>query len=146
MLYRSYSICSSPTKPNSVTVAIKRVPGGKISNYLIDNLQPGHALPAMAAMGTFTREANKSTSNLLLMSAGSGITPCLAIARDILDKQHDINIHFIHSARRYDDVIMVSLLTELAKTYNNFKLTLILENSDDKVKLIFKDSLDKTMF
>ena len=144
LLYRSYSICSSPAKSNSVTVAIKRVPGGKISNYLIDNLQAGHALPAMAPTGTFTRAANKTTSNLLLMSAGSGITPCLAIAQDIIDNQQDINIHFIHSARQQDDVIMLPLLNELAEKHNNFRLTLILENSDDNAH--FHGRLDKTMF
>jgi len=145
LLYRAYSICSSPEKPNSVTVAIKRVPGGKISNYLIDNLQPGHALPAMAPAGKFTREANNCTQNLLLMSAGSGITPCLAIAQDIIDKQQDINIHFIHSARRSDDLIMSSLLSELAEKHTNFRLSLILTASDEEHHHL-QGRLDSTMF
>lgn len=144
LLYRAYSICSSPAKPNSVTVAIKRVPGGKVSNYLIDNLQPGHALPAMAPAGKFTREENKTTHNLLLMSAGSGITPCLAIARDIIDTEQAINIHFIHSARRSDDVIMASLLNELDKNHKNFRLTLISEAADDIAD--FHGRLDNAMF
>jgi len=144
LLYRAYSICSSPAKPNSVTVAIKRVPGGKISNYLIDNLQPGHALPAMTPAGKFTREANNCTQNLLLMSAGSGITPCLAIAQDIIDKQQDINIHFIHSARRSDDLIMASLLNELAEKHANFRLSLILTASDETHPL--QGRLDSEMF
>lgn len=144
LLYRAYSICSSPTKKNSVTVAIKRVPGGKISNYLIDNLQAGHALPAMSPTGQFTRQANKITQNLLLMSAGSGITPCLAIAQDILDTQQDTNIHFIHSARSQEDVIMATLLKELAEKHENFRLTLILETTDNSTYL--QGRLDKTKF
>jgi len=144
LLYRAYSICSSPAKANSVTVAIKRVPGGKISNYLLDNLQPGHALPAMSPAGTFTREANNCTSNLVLMSAGSGITPCLAIAQDIIDKQQDINLHFIHSARRSDDLIMASLLNELAEKHANFRLSLILTASDEPHPL--QGRLDNSMF
>lgn len=144
LLYRAYSICSSPAKPNSVTVAIKRVPGGKISNYLIDNLQAGHALPAMAPAGKFTREENNTTQDLLLMSAGSGITPCLAIAQDILDTEQDINIHFIHSARRSDDVIMANLLNELAQKHDNFRLTLVLEKSDDPAHR--HGRIDSTMF
>jgi NADH oxidoreductase Hcr len=143
-LYRAYSICSSPANTRSVTIAIKRVPGGKISNYLIDNLQAGHALPAMPPAGQFTREANANTQNLLLMSAGSGITPCLSIAQDILDTQQDINIHFIHSARRNDDVIMASLLNNLDKKYDNFRLTLILESTENKEH--FQGRLDKAMF
>ena len=144
LLYRAYSICSSPAKPNSVTVAIKRVPGGKVSNYLVDNLQAGHALPAMAPSGQFTQQANKTTKNLLLMSAGSGITPCLAIAQDCLDNKQDTNIHFIHSARKHDDVIMASLLTELVEKNDNFRLTLILEKTENTVHL--EGRLDSTMF
>jgi len=144
LLYRAYSICSSPMKPNSVTVAIKRVPGGKVSNYLIDNLKAGHALPAMAPAGQFTQEENNSTKNLLLMSAGSGITPCLAIAQDSLDKKLDVNIHFIHSARKSDDVIMASLLTELVEKHENFRLTLILEEAEKSI--CFQGRLDSVMF
>ncbi|WP_413700131.1 2Fe-2S iron-sulfur cluster-binding protein [Psychromonas sp. KJ10-10] len=142
LLYRAYSICSSPAKPNSVTVAIKRVPGGKVSNYLLDNLQAGHALPAMPPAGNFTQQENKTTNNLILMSAGSGITPCLAIAQDCLDNKSEANIHFIHSARKSDDVIMASLLTELAEKHNNFKLTLILENTDNSEHLQGRIDID----
>lgn len=144
LLYRAYSICSSPVKPNSITVAIKRVPGGKISNYLVDNLQAGHALPAMAPAGQFTREANKNTTSLLLMSAGSGITPCLAIAQDIIDSQQDTHVHFIHSARRSDDVIMLPLLNELSEKHANFRLTLLLTASDEANHL--HGRLDAAMF
>ncbi|MEI6896546.1 MAG: hybrid-cluster NAD(P)-dependent oxidoreductase [Psychromonas sp.] len=143
-LYRAYSICSSPAKTSSVTIAIKRVPGGKISNYLIDNLQAGHALPAMPPAGQFTREAHSNSQNILLMSAGSGITPCLSIAQDILDKQHDISIHFIHSARRSEDVIMASLLNHLDQKHDNFRLTLILENTENKAH--FQGRLNNDLF
>lgn len=144
MLYRAYSICSSPSNTSSVTIAIKRVPGGKVSNYLLDNLQAGHALPAMAPAGQFTREENKTTNKLLLMSAGSGITPCLAIAQDIVETQPDSNIHFIHSARSNDDVIMCSLLKELAEKHNNFRLTLILEKNHDAA--YFTGRIDDRLF
>lgn len=144
LLYRAYSICSSPTQANSVTIAIKRVPGGKISNYLLDNLQVGHALPAMAPAGQFTLEANKTTNSLLLMSAGSGITPCLAIARYLLDTQKNTDIHFIHSARQADDVIMSAQLTELANNHDNFRLTLILESTDNPD--YFQGRLDSQLF
>ncbi len=144
MLYRAYSICSSPQTPSSVTIAIKRVPGGKVSNYLLDNLQPGIALPAMEPAGQFTVEANQTTKNMLLMSAGSGITPCLAIARSLIDTKAKVNIHFIHSARTSDDVIMSSLLQELAEQNNNFRLSLILESNDNPA--YFNGRIDSDLF
>ncbi len=78
------------------------------------------------------------------MSAGSGITPCLAIAQDCLDKQTDTHVHFIHSARSFDDVIMSSLLIELADKHDNFRLSLILESTDSNH--YFQGRLDNKLF
>lgn len=132
--YRAYSLSSTPSQPQSVTVTIKRVPDGKVSNYLLDNLQPGIALPAMPPAGEFTLQDKQTTPELLLMSAGCGITPCISIARWLLDTKKQVNIHFIYSARSKDDVIMANTLKALDEQYDNFRLTRILEktnNTDD---------------
>ncbi len=132
--YRAYSLSSTPSQPESVAVTIKRVLGGKVSNYLLDHLQAGIALPAMAPAGVFTLQDNPTTSELLLMSAGSGITPCMSMARWLLDTKQAVNIHFIYSARSEDDVIMANSLIALNEQYDNFRLTRILEqtnNTDD---------------
>ncbi|WP_051303086.1 hybrid-cluster NAD(P)-dependent oxidoreductase [Psychromonas aquimarina] len=127
--YRAYSLSSTPSKPETAAVTIKRVAGGKVSNYLLDNLQPGFALPAMAPAGEFTLQDNQSTTELLLMSAGSGITPCMSMARWLLDTQQQVNIHFIYSARSEADVIMADTLDALNEQYDNFSLTRILEQT-----------------
>lgn len=129
--YRAYSLSSTPSQPQSAAVTIKRVPGGKVSNYLLDHLQAGLALPAMAPAGEFTLQDNPTTPDLLLMSAGSGITPCMSMARWLLDTKQQLNIHFIYSARSVDDVIMSDTLSRLEQQYNNFRLTRILEQTDN---------------
>lgn len=129
--YRAYSLASTPSQPESVAVTIKRVPGGKVSNYLLDHLQAGIALPAMAAAGEFTLQDNPTTPELLLMSAGSGITPCISMARWLLDTSQAVNIHFIYSARSENDVIMADSLIALNEQYDNFRLTRILEQTDN---------------
>lgn len=132
--YRAYSLSSTPSQPHSVAVTIKRVPGGKVSNYLLDHLQAGIALPAMSPAGEFTLQDNPATAELLLMSAGSGITPCMSMARWLLDTKQQVNIHFIYSARSEADVIMAGALNALNEQHDNFRLTRILEqtnNTDD---------------
>jgi len=129
--YRAYSLSSTPSQPESVSVTIKRVPNGKVSNYLLDHLQAGIALPAMAPAGEFTLEDNLTTPELLLMSAGSGITPCMSIARWLLETKQQVNIHFIYSARSEADVIMSETLNALDTHYTNFRLTRILEATDN---------------
>jgi len=129
--YRAYSLSSTPSKPESVAVTIKRVEGGKVSNYLLDHLQPGIALPAMAPAGDFTIENNQVTTDILLMSAGSGITPCMSMARWLLDTAMQVNIHFIYSARSEADIIMANELNELNNLHDNFRLSFILEETDN---------------
>lgn len=128
--YRAYSLSSTPSKPESVAVTIKRVEGGKVSNYLLDHLQPGIALPAMAPAGEFTIENNQVTPDILLMSAGSGITPCMSMARWLLDTAQKVNIHFIYSARSEADIIMAKELQVLNVSNDNFQLSFILEETD----------------
>ena len=129
--YRAYSLSSTPSKPESVAVTIKRVIGGKVSNYLLDHLQAGIALPAMAPAGDFTIENNQVTADLLLMSAGSGITPCMSMARWLLDTAQQVNIHFIYSARSESDIIMAKELYALNQQHDNFHLSFILEETDN---------------
>ena len=80
-LHRSYSLSSSPSRPETVAITVKRVEDGRVSNFLMDNLKPGHALKAMAPAGEFNIIDRPSTSRVVLLSAGSGITPCMSIAR-----------------------------------------------------------------
>ncbi|MGB5444109.1 MAG: hybrid-cluster NAD(P)-dependent oxidoreductase [Psychromonas sp.] len=130
--YRAYSLSSTPSKPETAAVTIKRVTGGKVSNYLLDHLQAGIALPAMPAAGEFTVQDNQTTNELILISAGCGITPCISIARWLLDTQQQVNIHFIHTARSEADVIMADTLAELNNLHDNFRLTRIVKETNNK--------------
>jgi NADH oxidoreductase Hcr len=133
------------------------VPGGKVSNYLLDHLQAGIALPAMPPAGEFTLQDNQTTPELLLMSAGSGITPCMSMARWLLDTKQQVNIHFIYSARSEADVIMADTLKTLSEQHDNFRLTRIVEQTDNADDIqgmldaaifaqLIPDSIGRTIF
>jgi len=130
--YRAYSLSSTPSQPKSATVTIKRVEHGKVSNYLLDHLQTGFAIPAMAPAGEFTIEDNQVTPDIVLISAGCGITPCISIARWLLDTQQQVQIHFIHTARSEMDVIMAEQLDLLNTRHDNFQLTRIIKHTNNK--------------
>ena len=71
---RAYSLCSAPTRPHQLAITVKRVAGGRVSNYLLDTLQPGMTLAALPPQGQFHLSAQLPAA-LLLLSAGSGVTP-----------------------------------------------------------------------
>ncbi len=124
---RAYSLCSAPTRPHALAITIKRVAGGRVSNYLLDTLQPGMTLAALPPQGQFHLSAQLPAA-LLLLSAGSGVTPMMAITRTLRDLGLNTQIHFVYSARHSGDLIFRDELLALAAQDENFHLTLLLEN------------------
>lgn len=77
---RSYTLSSSPSRPYSLMVTIKRVAGGLVSNYLIDNLLLGQSVRVLPPAGQFNLfdiarlshkqpETEKLDANLLAITA-----------------------------------------------------------------------------
>lgn len=81
-LYRSYSMSSAPETDTELMTTVKRVPGGKVSNWLLDNVAEGDELVMTRAAGIFCLQ--ESTAPLLAFSGGSGITPILSLAKSAL--------------------------------------------------------------
>lgn len=125
-LHRAYSLSSSPCDPDEVAITVKRVPGGRVSNHLVDHLQPGHMVPGMEPAGEFNAIDCRRTDKVLLFAAGSGITPCISIARWLLHNEPQTDIQFIYSARSGDDVIMAAELDRLHHQQANFTLHRVL--------------------
>ena len=50
---RCYTLCSSPTRPDTLCITVKRVPGGLVSNWLHEHMRPGRRLSATGPAGAF---------------------------------------------------------------------------------------------
>jgi len=143
-LHRAYSLSSSPCDPEQVAITVKRVPGGRVSNHLLDYLRPGHMLPGMAPAGAFNARDCRRTDKVLLFSAGSGITPCISIARWLLANEPQSDIQFVYSARTAGAVIMAAELDQLAATRANFTLHRVLSQPAREGDL--QGRLDQALF
>lgn len=135
---RPYSISSSPTRPYHLSLTIKRVPGpannpdlppGLVSNWMHDQFQEGDRVRFIGGpMGHFTFLPNLPPK-LLLISAGSGITPMMSMARWIHDTLADCEVVFLHSARTPHDIAFRSELEALAARMPNFRLAITITQS-----------------
>jgi 3-ketosteroid 9alpha-monooxygenase subunit B len=76
---RCYSLSSAPGIDAAPTVTVKRVPGGQVSNWICDNVRAGDILEMAGPAGTFTPDS--LDDELLLLAAGSGITPIMGIVK-----------------------------------------------------------------
>lgn len=122
---RCYSISSSPHRRNAITVTVKRVAGGRISNWLHDNLAPGMTVRASGPLGRFVRPA---ATKYLFMSGGSGITPVMSMVREFADMASPADIVFLHAGRTPKDFVFRTELSQLAERMKGLRLLLLPED------------------
>lgn len=108
---RCYSLSSSPHTDDQPKVTVKRTEDGYGSNWLCDNIQAGHELEVLPPSGVFTPK--DLDENLLLLAAGSGITPVISILKSALASGSG-HIVLVYANRDPESVIFAEKLRELA--------------------------------
>jgi ferredoxin-NADP reductase/MOSC domain-containing protein YiiM len=93
---RSYSLCGPPDA-GSYRVAVKREQDGVASGYLHTRLAAGDQLDVAAPRGTFILD--RSDAPVLLISAGIGATPVLAMLHSLAAGHSEREIWWLHGAR-----------------------------------------------
>jgi uncharacterized protein YcbX/ferredoxin-NADP reductase len=114
---RCYSIVSAASDSGTITIAVKRVAGGKASNWLIDTLLVGDSITGFPAQGEFVLA--DSSAPILLLSAGSGITPLLSMLRFLRSSRSQHPVVFYHQCRCEDDIPYRAELEALQQEHAN---------------------------
>jgi|TARA_R110001592_G_scaffold3232_1_gene18176 NADH oxidoreductase Hcr len=136
-VYRSYTISSSPSRPFSLVVTIKKIAGGVVSNYLTESLNVGDEVTVTGPDGIFNLvdiEADK----YLFLSAGCGVTPMHSMSRWLCDTTTDSDIAFVHSAKTVDDIMFANSMASMASRSQHFNLNYVLESDGNKQNLTDK--------
>ncbi|PWR19182.1 ferredoxin--NADP reductase [Zavarzinia compransoris] len=108
---RCYSLASSPFTGEAPKVTVKRVAGGRGSNWLCDNLRPGSMVDVLPPAGVFTPKA--LDRDLLLFAGGSGVTPVMSILKSALLRGKG-RIVVVYANRDEKSVIFAAELRALA--------------------------------
>jgi ferredoxin-NADP reductase len=111
---RSYSMSSSPATDTELMTTVKRVPGGLVSNWMHDHLQPGDVVETTLPAGIFC--LRETTAPLVAFCGGSGITPILSLAKTALATT-DRRVRILTANRDAGSVIFESALEELARRH-----------------------------
>ena len=103
-LWRAYSLTSTTTDGASdrISITVKAIPDGVVSNHVVRSLQPGTLVHLAQATGDFTLPV-PAPARAMFLTAGSGVTPVMGMLRNHLDELGDVVI--VHSAPSADDVI-----------------------------------------
>jgi 3-ketosteroid 9alpha-monooxygenase subunit B len=111
---RCYSLSSCPELGEPLKIGVKRVPGGRGSNWLNDNLKIGDSIMASLPEGRFVLDpATRSGAPLFLFAGGSGITPIIALLKSaIIATKRSITLLYANQDR--ESVIYGGELGKLA--------------------------------
>ena len=93
---RSYSLSSAPGA-GTYRISVKQEPHGVASGYLNRDLRPGMILDAAAPRGDFVLD--DGTGPVLLISAGIGVTPVLAMLHQLAAARSEREVWWLHGAR-----------------------------------------------
>jgi len=102
---RCYSLSSCPELGEPLKIGVKRVPGGRVSNWLNDNLKVGASIMASVPEGRFVLDpTTRSGAPLFLFAGGSGIAPIISLLKSaIIATKRSITLLYANQDR--DSVI-----------------------------------------
>ncbi len=116
---RSYSICTSFGLDSVIGVTVKRLAGGIVSNFLNDTVKAGDDIQVMEPTGNFTFIPDKKLKrHIVLIAAGSGITPIFSMLKSVLLFEPSSFVSLIYANRNQQSIIFKELLQKLK---NEFK-------------------------
>jgi len=107
---RCYSMSSSPDTGDPFTTTVKRVPGGRMSNWMNDALAAGDSLEVMRPAGLFV--LRESDAPIVAFAGGSGITPVISIIKSALATTAR-PITLVYANRNADSIIFAGELERL---------------------------------
>ena len=95
-VFRSYSV-SGPASAERYRISVKREPHGAVGTYLHERVQVGDVLDVSSPRGSFVLQAGERP--LVLLSAGIGVTPVLAMLHALAASQSSRQVLWLHAAR-----------------------------------------------
>ena len=114
---RAYSIASSAHDPSRVTVTVRRVAGGLVSNHLNDHARVGDTFAVHGPSGAFVVEGGDARRHLVLVAGGSGITPMMSFLRTHLGASPTLAFTLVYGNRDRAHAIFADALDALAAAH-----------------------------
>ncbi|WP_416399146.1 flavin reductase family protein [Allohahella sp. A8] len=149
---RNYSMSCAPSKlekTGCISITIKQVEGGRVSNWLAEHCQVGDLIHLAPANGEFTlvnfetareRLGSDRIKAPLFVAAGSGITPIMSMLETRLQHEPMADTHLTFFVRNEREVIFSSRMQQLAERHPGLKLDIVHTDTDG---LVSKEKLLK---
>ena len=116
---RYFSVSSSAHRDDGlITLTIKANPDGFVSRFLHSHARTGLVIGISEPRGEFVLPKQRP-DDLLLVTGGSGITPCMSMLRSLIDEGHPGRVTFVHYTRTTADRIFADELDRIGEERDN---------------------------
>jgi stearoyl-CoA 9-desaturase NADPH oxidoreductase len=122
--HRTFTVASAPSRDARFCLTIKRTAQGPVSRWLHESARVGDVITVSAAGGDFVLPQDPSEF-LLMISAGSGITPVMSMLRELHAHNYAGNLVSLHVCRTRQDEIFGTELRRLASEWPALELKIV---------------------
>lgn len=133
--WRSYSLTSAPRRHGRrITVTVRAMPEGLLSEHLINGLPPGTVVRLAAPAGDFVMP-DPPPAKMLFLVGGSGITPIMAMLKTLVRRSGEgrwdlPDVHLVYSSPTPDRMIFRERLERLAASHDSITFSPIFTDTD----------------
>lgn len=127
---RPYSIASSPTQLAYYDVTVRRVEGGFVSSYLLEEVSVGDTFQSTSPSGQFYHNPLFHGDDLVFIAGGSGITPFMSMIQEVVDRDLDRRIQLIYGNRSNQDIIFGNRIEKRTMHHKNLTMHTVISEPD----------------
>jgi propane monooxygenase reductase subunit len=128
---RSFSMANPPSQTTKLFFIIKKYPGGRFSGQLdTGGIAVGADVTLVGPYGTCFRRENRDGA-LILVAAGSGMSPIWSILHDHLASGKRRPVHFFYGARTQRDLFYLERIEDITRRHPEVSFIPVLSHADD---------------
>ena len=144
---RPFSMSSTPLQQKYLEVTVKTTEDAFVSDYFVNYLQPNELVAITGPFGKFYLDEKNTRKNIMLLGAGSGISPLMSILRHTHQKNLPIKIHIIYSNKTENEILWRREIEKISENENiSCEFTLTREEWSGNVGRINKEMIKKSNF
>jgi NAD(P)H-flavin reductase len=114
-LWRTYSPANAPRADGTLDLHVKAVPGGQVSNALVNSVMPGDVLKLGCPVGNRLTLDGDTGRNLVLLAGGTGLSPLKALVEELAAGHNPRRVALFVGARTDPDLYDMPALERMQR-------------------------------
>ena len=114
---RAYSLNTAPCIDKDIAITVKKTENGLVSKYINDHVKVGDKISVLRPHGEFVFKPDNEKKHLVLVGAGSGITPLMSILKSALYEAKHTDITLVYANRNSKSIIFKQALDYLQQKF-----------------------------